>query len=291
MTSFRSSLGCYTEALMSRVLVFGINNSMYLDALALSAVRDEVREDLVGARIQGVIRPTPPAVALQCGGRGQNRWLRASAHPQLARVHLVPRKPGKLVTEPPAFVMLLRKPLEGARVVDVRQPRWERVLELGFAHGPGAGTRAVWLAGEVRGRLSNLILRGEDGVILGALRQVDAHVNRYRSIAPHVPYRYPPPQTRVLGGETVPRLDGATVTADELREAAQETLATGQTGRGRKGQAPALADLLSAQLLGFSRDMGSEVTARALETPEGPLASTLPCEEIAPATPHPPPLP
>jgi predicted ribosome quality control (RQC) complex YloA/Tae2 family protein len=257
---------------------------MYLDALALSAVRDELREDLAGARIQDVIQPTPHAVALQCWGGGQNRWLLASAHPQLARVHLVPRKPGKLVTEPPAFVMLLRKHLEGARVVDVRQPRWERVLELGFAHGPGAGTPPVWLVVEMIGRLSNLILRGEDGVILGALRQVDAHVNRYRSIAPHVPYRYPPPQTRVLDGETVPRLDGATVTADELREAAQETLATGQTGRGRKGQAPALADLLSAQLRGFSRDMGSEVTARALGTPEVPLATTLPWEEIAAAT-------
>src|SRR5260221_6019300 len=88
----------------------------------------------------------------------------------------------------------------------------------------------------------------------------------------------------MLGGETVPRLDGATVTAGELREAGQETLATGQTGRGRKGQAPALADLLSAQLLGFSRDMGSEVTARALGAPEVPLAATLPWEEIAAAT-------
>jgi len=269
---------------MSRVLVFGMNNSMYLDALALSAVRDELREDLVGARIQDVIQPTPHAVALQCWGGGQNRWLLASAHPQLARVHLVPRKPGKLVTEPPAFVMLLRKYLEGARVVDVRQPRWERVLELGFAHGPGAGTPEVWLVVEAMGRLSNVILRGADGVILGALRQVDAHVNRYRSIAPHVPYRYPPPQTRMLGGETVPRLDGATVTAVELREAAQETLETGQIGRGRKGQAPVLADLLSAQLLGFSRDMGSEVTARVLGTPEAPLAATLPWEEIAAAT-------
>ena len=64
------------------------------------------------------------------------------------------------------------------------------------------------------GRLSNLILRGDDGVILGALHLVSAEINRYRAIVPHVPYRYPPPQTRTVRGETLPRLRGETVTAD-----------------------------------------------------------------------------
>src|SRR6185437_3345923 len=89
-----------------------------VDALTLAALAEEFREELIGARVDDVIQPTPHAVAIQCyggGGAGRNRWLLASAHPQLARVHLVGGKPRKLITEPPAFVMLLRKYLEGAR--------------------------------------------------------------------------------------------------------------------------------------------------------------------------------
>src|SRR5215470_17566823 len=111
---------------------------MSVDALTLAALADELRVELYGARIEDVIQPTPESVALQCWGGGRKRWLLTSAHPQLARVHLVGAKPRKLVTEPPAFVMLLRKHLEGARITEVRQPRWERVVELGFAHGPAA---------------------------------------------------------------------------------------------------------------------------------------------------------
>ncbi|HEX8036409.1 MAG TPA: NFACT family protein, partial [Ktedonobacterales bacterium] len=115
---------------------------MQVDALTLTALADELRETLRGARIDDVIQPTPQSVALQCYGGApapgtpRNRWLLASAHPQFARLHTVDQKPRKLVTEPPAFVMLLRKYLEGSRIVAIQQPRWERILEIGFAHTP-----------------------------------------------------------------------------------------------------------------------------------------------------------
>jgi predicted ribosome quality control (RQC) complex YloA/Tae2 family protein len=107
---------------------------MYVDALTLAAVADEWNVLLAGARIDTIIQPTEYALALQCyvpGSQqrgGQNRWLYLSAHPQLARAHLTALKPPKIASEPPAFVMLLRKHLEGARIETIVQPRWERVL-------------------------------------------------------------------------------------------------------------------------------------------------------------------
>ena len=180
---------------------------MPVDALTLAAIADEWRGQIRGARIEDVIQPTPHAVALQCYGGGRNVWLLASTHPQLARAHLVAEKPRKLAAEPPAFVMLLRKHLEGARIAEIRQPRWERLLEIGFVRGPAAETAAptTWLIVEVMGRLSNVILRDADGTILGALHLVSAEVNRFRTIAPHVEYRYPPAQSRPLRGQVVPR--------------------------------------------------------------------------------------
>ena len=88
-----------------------------VDALTLAALAGELRAELSARELTTSFSRRRTAVALQCYGSGRNRWLLASAHPQLARIHLIERKPRKLVTEPPAFVMLLRKHLEGARIV------------------------------------------------------------------------------------------------------------------------------------------------------------------------------
>jgi predicted ribosome quality control (RQC) complex YloA/Tae2 family protein len=255
---------------------------MHVDALTLAALADELRAELHGARIEDVIQPTPHAVAFQCWGGGRTNWLLVSAHPQLARVHLLDRKPQKLAAEPPAFVMLLRKHLEGARIVAVAQPRWERVLEIGFARGGGDRTArpaapASWLVVEIMGRLSNVVLRDDAGTILGALRLVSAAVNRYRTIAPNAPYRPPPPQTRMLAGEAVPRLDGATATAEALRVAAVDLRAAPTNPR----RPVRVADLLALHVLGFSKELGSEVAARALGQPDAALAADLPWDDLA----------
>ena len=125
---------------------------MYVDALTLAAVADELQRLIGGARVEDVIQPTPHAVAIQCWTGSRSPWLYLSAHPQLARIHLTSEKPRKLAAEPPPFVMLLRKYLEGCRVMAVQQPRWERLLadvvrvsgflrqiDAQFAHPAGIG--------------------------------------------------------------------------------------------------------------------------------------------------------
>src|SRR5947209_16411978 len=113
---------------------------MYIDALTLAAVADEWRTLLMGARIDTIIQPTEYAIAMQCyapgreGEGGHNRWLYLSAHPQLARAHITALKPTKIANEPPAFVMLLRKYLEGTRIESIEQARWERVIEIRAGH-------------------------------------------------------------------------------------------------------------------------------------------------------------
>ena len=268
---------------------------MPVDALTLDAVADEFGQTLIGARIDTVIQPTPQAVALQIYSRtGHNRWLIASAHPQLARIHFLERKPRKLVLDPPSFVMLLRKYLEGTRVMEVRHPRWERLIEIGCGHGqsPSASpsdttSRPVWLIVEIMGRLSNLILRDDDGTILGALRLVDATENRYRTIAPHVTYRYPPPQTRVASQEILPRLEPERVTAHDLQRAGQEMLSAGtipERSKRHTSTPRSVSDLLMAHLAGFGRELAAEVSTRALGAPVIPLtfdvAWTLVADEI-----------
>src|SRR5258708_10326267 len=198
---------------------------MYIDAMTLAALASEWRLLLARAGIDTIIQPTEYSLAFQCyapgeaGQGGQNRWLNLSTHPQLARVHITARKTTKIASDPPPFVMLLRKYLEGTRIEAIEQPRWERVLVLVASHptSPGSEERTRYrLILEIMGRMSNIILCNEQGLILGCLKQVGADVNRYRVIATNVVYTPPPPQQRSFAGQTLPRLEPTSVVAAQL---------------------------------------------------------------------------
>lgn len=258
---------------------------MYVDAITLAAISDEWRLLLLGARIDTFIQPTEHAIALQCyapgreGQGGQNRWVYLSAHPQLARAHITALKPPKIASEPPPFVMLLRKHLEGARIETIAQPRWERVVEIvaGYRSDPESDERVHFrLIIEIMGRLSNVILCDEQGMILGSLKRVGSDVNRYRVIAAGVPYVPPPPQHHIFAGQLLPRLEPTTVTAAQLVAcASDETPAEEEQPtpkqRKRAPEQPKLWQLLTKHLLGFSPLLAREIVHRSTEHAETPV--------------------
>jgi predicted ribosome quality control (RQC) complex YloA/Tae2 family protein len=267
---------------------------MYIDAITLAAISDEWRILLTGARIDTIIQPTEHAVAMQCyapapqgqAGGGRNHWLYLSAHPQLARAHLTTRKPARIASEPPPFVMLLRKYLEGAHIQSIQQPRWERVLEIiaGHRKAPDSEERVHYrLIIEIMGRLSNIIFCDEHGMILGSLKRVGSEVNRYRIIAANVQYVPPPPQQRTLAGQLVPRLEPTTVTASQLITSAthgQSEESTSPTpankkARKRSQEQPTLWQLLTKHLLGFSPLLAREAVYRATGDTETPVQIAL----------------
>ncbi|HTK10764.1 MAG TPA: NFACT RNA binding domain-containing protein [Ktedonobacteraceae bacterium] len=255
---------------------------MYVDAMTLAAIADEWQVLLMGARIDTIIQPTTHAIALQCyapGGQGQgghNRWLYLSAHPQLARAHITALKPPKIASEPPPFVMLLRKHLEGARIESVIQPRWERVLELGVGYrkNPESDERAHFrLIVEIMGNHSNIVLCDEENMILGSLKRVGSDINRYRVTMAGVPYVPPPPQQRTVVGQSLPRLEPTTITAAQLSMCAAEELeavpaAPVQKKRQRAPEPPKLWQLLSRNLIGCSPLLAREFVYRACEDAE-----------------------
>jgi predicted ribosome quality control (RQC) complex YloA/Tae2 family protein len=255
---------------------------MYMDAMTLAAVAHEWRTLLIGARIDTIIQPTEYAIALQCyapnpqGQGGQNRWIYLSSHPQLARAHITALKPQKIASEPPPFVMLLRKHLEGARIESIMQPRWERVLEIvaGYRICPDSDERIrLRIIVEIMGRMSNIIFCDEKGLILGSLKRVGSDVNRYRTITPGVQYVPPPPQQRTLAGQLLPRLEPTTVTAAQLSisaaaERSEEPELVTEKKRKRAPEKPKLWQLLSRHLLGCSPLLAREFVFRTTEESE-----------------------
>jgi predicted ribosome quality control (RQC) complex YloA/Tae2 family protein len=198
---------------------------MPFDALTLAAVRQELQTKVVGGRIQNLLLPGPLTVSLEIYKAGVGRThLILSAHPQHARVHLVGKSPSRDPEQHPPLLLLLRKYVRGGTLLDVIQPRNERVLLLSIAkrlradqhqeyHSEGdfrdtgeedgeydedesAPVRTVELVAEIMGRVSNIVLVDEDGSIMESIKRVPSSINRYRVTLPHYAYVAPPPQEK-----------------------------------------------------------------------------------------------
>lgn len=166
---------------------------MYCDALTLTAVAAELRDKLLGGRIQRVFLLHRLAVGLEVYAHHQRQYLLISAQPEEGgRVHLVPDKLRRGPDSPTPLFLRLRKSARSARLTDVQQPPAERILRLTIEGREGTTV----LIAEVMGRRSNVILAGEDGTILECAKHIPASQNRYRVLLPGYLYVPPPAQKK-----------------------------------------------------------------------------------------------
>ena len=167
---------------------------MPLDAICLRAMTNELKEKLLGVRIDKVQQPARDQIVLLLRG---NLRLLFNAGPNQPRVQLT-EVLRENPAEPPMFCMLLRKHLVGGRITDIEQSGLERVVtftirnvnELGES-----GTKKLVL--EAMGRRSNLILLDEDDRILDCMRRVEFEVSGARALLPGLYYRLPAPLDKV----------------------------------------------------------------------------------------------
>ena len=131
---------------------------MPLDALCLTALAEELRPTVEGARIDKIYQPTRDEAVLYLRSQAGNVRLLLSARPGSPRAHLttlVWENPDK----PPMFCMLLRKHLQGARILALEQPPLERILVFRLEVLDELGDRVERrLVLECMGRSANLIL-------------------------------------------------------------------------------------------------------------------------------------
>lgn len=128
---------------------------MTFDAWTAAAVADELREKLVGGRVQQVIQVDQESLALEVYAGGQRRYLLASASRQWPRLHLVSDRLRRGVDGPSPLLQIARKVLRGSILTEVARPAWERLIALRFVH-PAEG--ATLLVAELISRRSNLLL-------------------------------------------------------------------------------------------------------------------------------------
>ena len=182
---------------------------MPLDALCLTAVAGEVRAAVQGGKIDKIYQPTRDEVVLYIRGPAGNVRLLLSANPGHPRAHLTDRS-RENPEQPPMFCMLLRKHLQGARILELNQPPLERILDFRLETLDELGDRVERrLVLEAMGRSANLLLLDGEGRIVDCTRRVDGDLTRgQRQLLPGLFYRQPP---------AVDKLNPFTLSPEELR--------------------------------------------------------------------------
>ena len=170
---------------------------MALDGAFLRHLKKEIEEKLVGGRVDKIHQPNRDELVLAFRTRESAYKLLLSARANSARVHFTAialENP----KQPPMLCMLLRKKLQGAKLLALRQPELERLLHFDFDAVNELGDHVtLTLTIEVMGKYSNVILTDENGKIIDALKRVDAEMSSQRLVLPGVTYQLPPPQEKL----------------------------------------------------------------------------------------------
>ena len=213
---------------------------MSFDSFTVSALVDELNSTVIHGRVQDVIDVDDLGIGLEVYANRQRHYLYLSADARLPRAHLVGAKLRRGLVKPTQLGLLLRRYVEGSRVVGISQPPWERILQIDLDGSQGA----VSLIAELVPRRANVLLV-QDGVILDCLNRVGPDDNRYRLSLPNHDYVPPPP----LRGQ----LDPAQVSPADLVQILASADKDSQQAR----------RLLPGRIRGLSPLMAKEIVFRA----------------------------
>ena len=170
---------------------------MALDGAFLRHIKQELEAKLVGARVDKIHQPNREELVFAFRSREAACRVLFSARANSARVHLT-EIPLENPQQPPMLCMLLRKKLQGAKVLGIRQPDLERLLHFDFDAVNELGDHVtLTLTMEVMGKYSNIILSDQEGKIVDALKRVDAEMSSQRLVLPGLTYHLPPPQDKL----------------------------------------------------------------------------------------------
>ena len=157
---------------------------MAFDGFVTKAIVFELKEAILGAKVNKVLEPTQNEIVLSLYNNGNNYSLLLSASPEYCRINLTNHtKPNPQNAY--NFCMLLRKYLMGGKIVSIETDDLERTVEIQFACYNDLNDLVIrTLYVEIMSRQSNIVLTNESGIIIDTLRKV----NSKRLVLPANPY-------------------------------------------------------------------------------------------------------
>ena len=165
------------------------------DTFTIRLLAKELSSSLRGGRINRINQPGKEELSLLIYTQKGTLKLTINANAADCGVYFTTDNPPNPLTAP-NFCMLLRKYLQGAEILSVETPGFERILIFRVVCFSDFSTAERELRVEIMGKYSNILLT-EKGVILGALKTTSADENCRRLILPGAKYVLPAPQEKV----------------------------------------------------------------------------------------------
>ena len=136
-----------------------------MDLFVIHGIVEELKREIVGAFITRIHQMNRTDMLFRLRRQGEERQLFISTHPDFFRLHLTEKKYANPMI-PPRFCTYLRKHTMGARVGDVTQDPYERVVRITLQKKMDAGViRNLILVAELVGQGSNVLLLEEDKIL------------------------------------------------------------------------------------------------------------------------------
>ena len=178
---------------------------MAFDGIVVAGLVHEFRNELIGGRIAKIAQPETDELLLTIKTNDGQRRLLISADASLPLIYLTDTsKPAPMTA--PNFCMLLRKHIGGGRIVDIRQPKLERIIHFTIEHLDELGDLCrKELIVEIMGKHSNIIFCTSEGKIIDSIKHVSAQMSSVREVLPGREYFIP---------DTMHKADPLTVDAD-----------------------------------------------------------------------------
>lgn len=170
---------------------------MAYDGIITYGIACELKEVITLGKIEKIYQPGPEELLLHIHTKSGNVQLFMSCNSMSARLCLTENKYAN-PDQPPTFCMLMRKHIQGGRIIDVRQKDSERIIEIDIEAQNELGFSVCKrLIIEIMSKHSNIILIDiESGKVIDSIKRISIDVNRYRQLLPGVIYEYPPAQDK-----------------------------------------------------------------------------------------------
>lgn len=170
---------------------------MPFDGFVMSSIQQELRDKIISGKILKIYQPERHTIMLKIRKGPDQFQLLISAHPVTGRLHLTAHGKDNPL-QPPLFCMVLRKHLEGGRIISIEQQKLDRILHVTVEAYDEIGQPAKKiLVVEIMGKHSNIVLVDpKDNTVLDGIKRYTHLVSRHREILPGREYIAPPDQMK-----------------------------------------------------------------------------------------------
>ena len=147
---------------------------MALDGITIANIANELNTVLSDGRLNKIAQPEPDELMLTVKNNRSQYRLTISANASLPLIYLTDENKPSPATAP-GFCMLLRKHLNNARIVSVKQIKLERVIDFSFEHLDEMGDlRVKHLIVELMGKHSNIIFADDGDRIIDSIKRISS---------------------------------------------------------------------------------------------------------------------